>query len=250
MDPADWILLCLKSTAMSDIPSLLEPLLQPNTRVVAIMNGLVEDDLMQLLPPQTTLYGGMAFICCNRIQPGHVHHSFKGSLSAGLAYGTDPLADRTALEELWGPTPVQLDYEEPLLRGRWLKNLWNLPFNGISVAMGGITIDQVVQDPGLRKLAYRVMDETLAVANAELTERGYAPNQLIPKETLETMMGFSDSMGAYQTSTMIDLVERKPMEVHYLFREPLKRAQALQVPTPHLETLVWQIEALQRRYNL
>lgn len=44
--------------------------------------------------------------------------------------------------------------------------MWNLPFNGISVAMGGITVDKIVNDPGLRELAGIIMDETIAVGNA------------------------------------------------------------------------------------
>jgi ketopantoate reductase len=40
------------------------------------------------------------------------------------------------------------------------------------------------------------------------------------------------------------------MEVKYLFRAPVERARTLGVPVPHLETLVAQIGALQRMYNL
>ena len=51
--------------------------------------------------------------------------------------------------------------------------LWNLPFNGISVAMGGITIDEVVGDEGLREMVWGVMDETVHVANRDLEVRRY-----------------------------------------------------------------------------
>jgi ketopantoate reductase len=40
------------------------------------------------------------------------------------------------------------------------------------------------------------------------------------------------------------------MEVKYLFRAPVVRALELGVATPHLDTLVAQIGALQRMYNL
>ena len=63
---------------------------------------------------------------------------------------------------LWEPSSVPVAYEESVLAGRWRKCLWNLPFNGISVAMGGITVDKIVLDPALRQLAYQVMDETIA----------------------------------------------------------------------------------------
>ena len=62
-----------------------------------------------------------------------------------------------------------------MTRARWSKNVWNLPFNGISVAMGGITIDILVNDLGLRRLAHKIMDETIAVANMDLESRGFGP---------------------------------------------------------------------------
>jgi ketopantoate reductase len=49
---------------------------------------------------------------------------------------------------------------------------------------------------------------------------------------------------------MIDLVDRNPMEVEFLFRKPVERASRLGVPVPHLQTLVFQIEAFQRFHNL
>ena len=64
------------------------------------------------------------------------------------------------------------------------------------------------------------------------------------------MMDLSDAMGPYRTSTMLDLTNRKPMEVKYLFREAVDRANKLSVPAPTLETIVTFIEALQRFYKL
>jgi ketopantoate reductase len=49
---------------------------------------------------------------------------------------------------------------------------------------------------------------------------------------------------------MIDLTERRSMEVQYLFGKPVERAHALGIPVPHLETLVAQIGAFQRLYGL
>ena len=64
--------------------------------------------------------------------------------------------------------------------------MWNLPFSGISVSMGGITIDKIVNDPSLRKLAYKVIDETIAVANADLRKHGCSDNELLGDETVST----------------------------------------------------------------
>jgi ketopantoate reductase len=52
------------------------------------------------------------------------------------------------------------------------------------------------------------------------------------------MMDLSDNMGPYKMSTMLNLTQRNPMEVKYLFHKPVERAAQLGVTVPHLETLV------------
>jgi 2-dehydropantoate 2-reductase len=264
MGQVDWVIVALKSSALDAIPDLIRPLLRENTRVLNIMNGLIEEDLLRGLNGDSldltccaAVYGGMALLCSNRIAPGCIDHSYAGLLSAGVAASssnanaTDTHEEhKLAFQQLWEPTKVDTTWEESLLRGRWKKNVWNLPFNGISVAMGGITIDVVVNDPGLRKLAYAVMDETIAVANADLAQQGYDESFFLGEAEKKQMMDLSDAMGPYRTSTMLDLVERRKMEVSYLFRAALLRAERLDVHVPHFATLVAQIEAMQRMYNL
>ena len=128
--------------------------------------------------------------------------------------------------------------------------VWNLPFSGISVAMGGITVDKIVNDPGLRELADTVMDETIKIANADILRHGLDETFLLGDNEKKICFGLSDNMGPYKPSTMIDFHLRRPMEVKYLFREPIKRAKELEIDVPHLETLVTQIEAFQRFYDL
>ena len=196
-----------------------------------------------------TLYGGLAFIAANRIAPGYIQHLSAGPIAAGIATSAiDPTTARQELEQLWQPVPtVPCQWEESLLVGRWRKMLWNLPFNGISVAMGGIPTDEIVSDPSLRALARQVMHETLAIERAEC---GNDNDCALPESQIEAMFTLTDSIGSYRPSTMIDLLEQRPMEVKYLFQKPVERAWALRVATPHLDTLVAMIEARQRKLGL
>lgn len=184
------------------------------------MNGLVEEDLVQMVKLQmgdntngldrieccAAVYGGMALICSNRLGPGRIDHSYAGLLSGGVAAcstTTSKDENRQAFENLWGPTKVEIAYESSLLRGRWKKNLWNLPFNGISVAMGGITVDMIVTDPGLRELSDIVMDETVAVANADLAHHGEDPSLYLGDAEKKIMMDLSDNMGPYRYEVLM-----------------------------------------------
>ena len=290
MGVADWVIVALKSTSLDSAPDLIRPLLGQHTRVIAIMNGMFDQDLVDMLengvdasaskgnghhqhhhcpagvaaPPQkltccAAVYAGMALVCSNKLAPGRVDHSYAGKLTGALSasaseewtmHGNQD-AERQAFFDLWKDCKsIEHVYDEDLTRARWSKMCWNLPFNGISVAMGGITIDLVVGDPGLKRLAYAVIDETIAAANADLESKGADPSTFLGEIEREAMMELSCTMGPYKPSTMLDFTNRRPMEVKYLFRKPLDRANQLNCPVPHLETLVAQIEAFQRMYDL
>lgn len=79
----------------------------------------------------------------NRIEPGHIDHSYAGKLTASLAKSSsndvhDIKIHKEMMEALWAPTQgFEFVYDDNYTKARWAKNLWNLPFNGISVAMNG-----------------------------------------------------------------------------------------------------------------
>jgi 2-dehydropantoate 2-reductase len=193
--PANWVIVALKSSSLEAIPDLIYPLLTPDTRILVIMNGLmVEDALIRMLKQRfgetdmdgplqccQALYGGLGLLCSIRLAPGTTDRSHGGMLAAGLASSRadSPTKDRAAFEHLWAGTTVEAIFEPCLLRGRWTKMVGNIPTNGISVSMGGITVDQIMSDPDLKGLADTIMDETIAVANADL-ERKYGSGGYVP----------------------------------------------------------------------
>ena len=267
MGKVDWVILALKSTGINATASLLGGLLSEKTRVFAIMNGMVDDDIIRLiegideegeLPSMMSkcdaTYGGMALLCSNRIAPGHIDHSHAGKLTGSLSRSRNKLDDEShkdAMIDLWKPVKgFEFCWDDNLVRARWTKNVWNLPFNGISVAMNGITVDKIVNDPGLRRLAYTIMDETISIGNEDLRAHGYGPDSFLGEAEKDQMMTLSDNMGPYKTSTMLSLQNQEPMEVKYIFRKAVDRANALNVPVPTLETIVTQIEFLQRLNGL
>jgi 2-dehydropantoate 2-reductase len=194
-EPVDWVIVALKSSSLEAIPDLIFHMLTPNTRVLVIMNGLmIEEELIRMLKERAgetnvdaplqccqALYGGIGLLGCIRVAPGKIEHSHGGMMAAGIASSIsgNPEKDRLAFEQLWAGTSVEAIFEPCLLRGRWTKLVGNLPTNGISVAMGGITVDQIISDPDLRRLAEQIIDEAISIANADL-ERKYGVGYFVP----------------------------------------------------------------------
>ena len=130
-----------------------------------------------------------------------------------------------------------------LLRARWEKLCWNIPFSGLCVAAGGITTDRIMQDPGLHAAALNLMEEVIAAGNADL--EFHDENLRIDRDSMvESMFTRTSTMGAYRPSTMIDYLGGKAMEIESMFAEPLRRAESLGLKAPCLALLTAVLHSL------
>jgi 2-dehydropantoate 2-reductase len=241
--PVEWVICALKATAIAEARELVAPCVGEDTRVLVLMNGLGLEDRFAEWFGEARVFGGLAFTCINRGEPGCVHHLDYGPVTLGH-YLDDP-GDLDAAMALWDGAHVEVSTTPSLLAGRWRKLCWNIPFNGLAVTAGGITTDRITTDPELRAAAIASMREVVAAGNADLEDRG-EDARLDADATVEEMMTLTDAMEAYRPSTMIDFVEGRPMEVDAIFEAPLARAQELGVPTPLMALMTAQMRALDR----
>ena len=113
----DWIMLSLKSYSLPAAKELIEPCMGTGTRILAIMNGYGIEEALALKLPREKIFGGMAFICSNRGDPGYVDHSKYGPLLIG--HGTDDEKELVAVQELFEGSKVAATTSESLLCSRW-----------------------------------------------------------------------------------------------------------------------------------
>jgi len=243
--PVDWVICALKATSIGEAQELVQPCISTNTRILVLMNGLgLEERFAEWFGPRR-VFGGLAFTCINRGKPGYVHHLAYGSVLLGH-FQNDHNELETAVS-LWASTKVQVATSPSLLRARWEKLCWNIPFNGLAVAAGGITTDRIVGDPGLRNTVRTLMEEVIEAGNGDLAAHS-EDSRIDGKTVIDRMFKSIDIMGAYRPSTMIDFVDRKLMEIEAIFGEPLSRSQSLGIDTPQLTLLTALLRALNARY--
>jgi 2-dehydropantoate 2-reductase len=214
------------------------------TRIVALMNGLGIEERIATWFGAERVFGGLAFTCINRVAPGIVHHIGYGAVT--LAHmRDDPDALRDALA-LWKGAKVTVGVSGSLLKARWEKLCWNIPFSGLTVAAGGVPTNHIAENPELRRAAQALMEEVIEAANADLAAHGNAA-RIDKAAVVQRMFEATDTMGPYQPSLLIDFLERRPMEVDAIFAEPLRRARALAVPAARLALLTALIASLDRQ---
>ncbi len=231
---ADWVVCSLKATAIDEAEGLVRPAVGPGTRILALMNGLGIEERLAAWAGAERVFGGMAFVCINRGPDGVIHHLEYGRVNVGHA--ADDAAQLAELAALLRSGDVEV-VEAPNLRyARWEKLCWNIPFNGLSVASGGLGTESILKDPLLAATAERAMREVVAAGNADLAAAGSAA-RLEPDDVVARMFGQTTTMGDYRTSMALDYVLGRPLEVEAILGEPARRAAALGVPVPTVDTL-------------
>ncbi|MFO1447514.1 MAG: 2-dehydropantoate 2-reductase [Opitutaceae bacterium] len=226
--PVDLVFVTLKATANDHLAELLPPLLGPQTLVVTLQNGLGNEEVLARWVDRGRILGGLCFIACMRVAPGEVNCLHVGSITLG-EYGRPP-SDRTRrVAGLLENAGVPCRCVDSLAEARWRKLVWNVPFNGLSVAAGGITTDVICADPHLAGEVRALMEEVRAAAHA----LGFD----VPAAFAQKQFDVTPPMGAYQPSSLVDFKAGRPLEVDAIWGEPLRRAQAAGVSTPRLALL-------------
>lgn len=244
----DWVLLCLKTHALAHAEEMLAPLVGKDTRILAVMNGFgIEETLAESFPEQK-IFGGMAFVASYREKHVVKHVKFGPILGGHMNNDKEELDE---LKSLFYGSKVKVMAADNLRMARWEKLCWNVPFNGLAVAMGGIAVDKIVGDHDMRALAHKLMNEVITAANLDAEQHNVpAEFHLDREDIIQRMFALTDTMGDYKPSTMVDLVEQRKMEVEYLFEKPLHTAHQLAGEFPHLESLVTMVTAQARLAGL
>ncbi len=227
--PVDLVIIAWKATANDSFTKVLPPLLHEGTQVLTLQNGLGNCEQIAEVVGADRVIGGLCFVCINRIAPGVVSHTSGGRLtlgefSAGLQGRAEGLAERFSEAKI--PTSAMDDLE----KAQWEKLIWNIPFNGLAVAEGGLTTEELLADPAIENQIRELMFEVVAAARGQGI---FLEESLVEKNIKRTR-----EMKAYRASTMIDFIEGRELELEAIWEEPLRRAKLAGVPTPALEKLL------------
>lgn len=235
MPKCDVVLVGLKTVNNHLLPQLLPPLLHERTVVVLIQNGVgVEADVQQMFP-QTALVAGLAFICSAKTEPGCVNHQCYGSINLGNYSCKDETLFNAILSDFEnaGIQVASVSYDE----ARWRKAVWNMPFNGLTVALNTST-DMLLKIPSTRQLVRDLMTEVVEAAQ-HLGITG------LKEDFIDKMIHMTDEMTPYSPSMKLDYDFHRPMEIHYLYTRPIEIARAAGFPMPKLEMLEAELRFLQ-----
>lgn len=243
----DLVMIALKTTANSEFPRLLPPLVGPHTAVLTLQNGLGNEEALAKLFPPAQILGGLCFVCLNRIAPGVIQHLDHGLVMLG-EFQRWPEPRTHDIAAMFKHAGIVCKVSDNLAYAHWEKLVWNIPFNGLGVASAAgydallapaaissaprqpcLTTDQLLDAGRWEKLVRELMLEVIAAANAL--------GHQLETSLADKMIERTRTMGAYKASTLLDFERGQALELESLFLEPLRQSQAANVATPRLNAL-------------
>lgn len=236
--PCDIVVIAVKATANAALPALLGPLLKEETILLTFQNGLGNEEFLAGRFGAERVMGGLCFICLNRVAPGVVENFFPGYLAVG-EYGKAGRDRAERIAVMFREAGVECAVYDSLAEARWRKLVWNIPFNGLAIAAGGIDTHRILADEGLRYLAEKLMQETIALAREEGVE--------IEEAFIARQFELTEPMGGYKPSSLIDFLGGREVEVEAIWGEPLRRGRAAGIEVPRLEMLYSLLGALTKQ---
>ena len=235
MPKCDVVLVGLKSVNNGMLKELLPPLVGADTLVVLIQNGIgVEDDVQKMFPG-VQLAAGLAFICSAKTEPGVVSHQCYGSINLANYSCRDEAKMQAVVDEFRaaGIETGLVEYNE----ARWKKAVWNMPFNGMTVALHTQT-DKLLKNPSTRLLIREQMMEVVGAAQ-------HLGVKNLDETFVEKMITMTDEMTPYSPSMRLDYDFHRPMEIYYLYTRPLEIAREAGFPMRKLEMLEAELRFLE-----
>jgi 2-dehydropantoate 2-reductase len=231
---AQWVLVCVKSGDTETAAALIAPHLAPDAVVWSLQNGVDNTPRLQaVLHREVTPV--LVYVAVEMAAPGHVKHHGRGDLVIA------PSAANTGLAALFRRAGVAVDISPDVVGAQWAKLILNCAWNALS-AITRLPYGALMQQAGVEAVLHDVVDECLAVAQAE----GVA----LPGGAGAVWASVKDiamTMPNQLSSTAQDLARGRASEIDHLNGHVIRRGVAHGIHTPANRALHTLVKALELR---
>ena len=240
IDHADIILFQCKADGTRAGAEGVRHLVKNGAVCVSFQNGLGNEEVIGQVVGAENVLGGLTAMAAVMEGPGHVRDFSRVPSHIGeIGGGRSERAARVA--RALTDAGLETHVSEDVVRDIWKKLLGNIAMSAASGATD-MTSVEVLSVPELNATAFRALDEALAVAAAAGIEldRDAAVRGL-------KMITEPGGTGDNKSSLCVDLLNRRPTEVDFIYGAVIDLGHRNDVPTPTLETLAAIVKGLEAR---
>jgi 2-dehydropantoate 2-reductase len=222
-EPADAVLLCVKSFDTEAALARVRPAVGPGTPVLSFQNGVDSAERIEAALGPGHAVGGAAYVFATIEAPGVVAHHFAGRIVFGELDGR-PTARAERLRQAFAGAGIPVELSPNIQRVLWEKYLF------ISAQAGTTALTRcpirVIRDTPETWRMYRVILEELAAL-------GRAAGVALADDVVESLVKAASALAPDATSSLHhDLGAGKRLELEALHGHAVRLAERLGVPVP------------------
>ena len=227
-DDADYLIVATKVLPDIDVVKVIEAAVKPHTMIVLIQNGIEIEREIAAAFPDNELVSSIAYIGVFQLADGEIEHQAAGRLKMGV-YKGGCSEKMDLLSANFNKVGVECAIVDDIEFYRWVKLVWNTPYNPVSVLAGGVDTQVISRTKALEDLCIELMKEVCAVAKS----RGIH----LPDDIVQKNLDYTRDFPAYKTSMLLDFENKRPLEIEAIVGEVVRIARKEKIAVPHLESV-------------
>ena len=236
LGPVDLVILSVKLWDTESAARSIKPIVGPTTGVLSLQNGVIKDEILRRVLPESAVMGGVCYVATHISRPGVIDQV--GTMQRIIVGEYDGRASERAtfLHEALAKSGVAAELASDVRKAIWEKYVFLVGLSATTTAMRS-TIGPIRSNPRARAFLLELMREVVNV--------GRAHGVALAEDYAEARLKFADGLPADMTSSMAHDLERgNALEVNWLSGGVVQLGREKGIPTP-ANSAVCDILALQ-----
>ena len=238
---SDLILICVKSFNTKQAIEQIKPLLQENTKIMTLQNGLGNIEIIAELVGEDKVIGGITNEAATLIDIGKVRHAGHGETIIGTLDGKVPVEMRS-IREIFNKVGLLTKMSRDIKGLVWSKLIINVGINALT-AITRLPNGKLTEFEGTKRILRDAVTEATRIAKRKRIK-------LIYDDPLAKVEAVCESTSANISSMLQDVLRNKRTEIDFINGVIVRLGQELGIAVPTNKLLVDLIKTIESSYRL
>ncbi|MDD5282372.1 MAG: 2-dehydropantoate 2-reductase [Candidatus Omnitrophica bacterium] len=238
---ADLILICVKSFHTKQAIEQIKPLLQQNTKIMTLQNGIGNIEIIAELTGEGRVIGGITSEGATLIDIGKIRHAGHGETIVGTLDGKVPVEIRS-IREVFNRVGLQTKMSRDIKGLVWSKLIINTGINALS-AITRLPNGKLTEFEGTKRILRDAVTEATRVAKRKRIK-------LIYDDPLAKVEAVCEGTASNTSSMLQDVLRKKRTEIDFINGVIVRLGQELGIAVPTNRLLTDLVKTIESSYKL
>ncbi|MFA4993386.1 MAG: 2-dehydropantoate 2-reductase [Candidatus Omnitrophota bacterium] len=238
---ADLILICVKSFNTKQAIEQIKPLLQENTKIMTLQNGIGNIEIIAESAGEDKVIGGITSEGATLIETGLIRHAGRGETNIGTIDGKMPVEIRS-IREVFNKAGLQTKLSRDIKGLVWSKLIINVGINALT-AITRLPNGKLTEFEGTKRILRDAVTEATRIAKRKRIK-------LIYDDPLAKVEAVCENTSVNISSMLQDVLKKKRTEIDFINGVIVRLGQELGIAVPTNKLLVDLVKTIESSYKL